>query len=304
MKNQAQSAKEENEMEYLATIHWWQWVGILLLIINGLIYLFLHFFKLKEDEQIKLNFLPFSFHLIILALSFILSPFDEFQKIHWIFYIIGIVFFSLSLFLTILMYGYEDNFNIITMVLLIACTSSIFNTMGLTPKLSKEQLAQKVALGFNKIEKDMKKISDLQNQISQKKSECLKLMGSYELEIDNLKSAILEQKQKYGLKTYQEAIQNQEIALNLSLIRQKQAYASTLGETIHNFEKGEVELRYLQEKANDNLRLMNVLSEKIADDLIKNIDDVLENHQPKDFNVNIDERTLKPTEKIWDEITK
>lgn len=158
----------------------------------------------------------------------------------------------------------------------------------------------------DKIRQRINDISELRTRLENKSKKIDNLRQDYKNGIRELQEEILLEKKKNNIMSFQAATKNQTIAFDLSLINTKTAYIQKIDEIQKQLLDGSKELLYVQRKAQDDLKILEVLDDKEKEELAESINKVITHYLPDagELVVEVDESALQPMEAVWSEIMK
>lgn len=150
----------------------------------------------------------------------------------------------------------------------------------------------------------LNEIRTLRKDIDQKKTQVVDLRVHFVNTLDLLKADINTIKETEGIKTYSQAMRNQRIKNNLSLMQSKMAYKERIQEIEDGLTAAHYDLLYIEEKTVDDLKMSTVLGKEDMDKIIKQIERVIIRYEPetKKLVINEADMKLKSTQSIWDSI--
>lgn len=158
----------------------------------------------------------------------------------------------------------------------------------------------------SEIENKIDDMKDLRSDLKRKNKKIVSLIEEYQSEVRKLEKEILSEKAENRISSYEQAIQNQIIAHNLSLISKKRAYIKKMDGMVPQIEMGINELIYLERDAKTDFKMIKVLGGKEAEDIMNKISGIVQKYLPHagKLVIEIDESRLESLEKIWYDITK
>lgn len=155
-----------------------------------------------------------------------------------------------------------------------------------------------------KLTEKLEKVAGLKRDIEKKRSEVNSLIADFVKGIDSLKTDINYRREAKGIRAFSQAVQDQQIKNNLSLMQRKLAYKERLQEIEDRLAAAHHDLEYMESKTNDDLKMSTVLSKEEMNRIVEQIESVLSKYAPETKELVINEADMKTrSEKnIWDSI--
>ena len=150
----------------------------------------------------------------------------------------------------------------------------------------------------------MAEISSLRNKIIQRQAQASKLIKQLSQTMVELKEEIKGEKRKLRITSCQEAIRNPRVDYNIKLIQKILVYISRLNEKIQYLDIASQELAFLYQQAEDDLKILETLSDMKIEKLMGQIDQIFGKYQSEANRLVIDSDgiVLSPPEEIWESI--
>lgn len=150
------------------------------------------------------------------------------------------------------------------------------------------------------LQKRFDELSDLNDKLVEKRTEVLNLHQKFVDEIEGLESEIMTIANSQVGITYQEALENSRIRYNLKLLQQKKAYIKKLAEFHSRLMYGSEEVLFLTRKTESDLDICKVMNEEEINNLIKQIDQAINNYLPyaDKLVINVDPSETETAENI------
>ncbi len=150
----------------------------------------------------------------------------------------------------------------------------------------------------------MAEISSLRDKIIQRQAQASKLIKQLSQTMVELKEEIKGEKRKLRITSCQEAIRNPRIDYNIKLIQKILVYISRLNEKIQYLDIASQELAFLYQQAEDDLKILETLSDMKIEKLMGQIDQIFGKYQSEANRLVIDSDgiVLSPPEEIWESI--
>ncbi|UCD77054.1 MAG: hypothetical protein JSW26_16680 [Desulfobacterales bacterium] len=147
----------------------------------------------------------------------------------------------------------------------------------------------------------LEEANDLRNQLLEKKEEIYKLNLYYRNGIAELEENIYQEAQKEGIKTFEQALTNKRIELNLRTIQRRLAYITELEKPAYWVDSGSEKLLFLIRKAQLDLELIDIADGIDMNRHKRHIEAAINQYRPSSDRLVIDlqEDKLTSLEKIW-----
>ncbi len=157
-----------------------------------------------------------------------------------------------------------------------------------------------------KLTEKLEKITDLRESIEKKRTEVVNLKAQFVDGIRSLKVGIDARREAENIKTYSQAMNDQQIKNSLSLMQSKIAYKERLQEIENKLTSAHYDLQYIENKTTDDLKMSRVLSKEEMNRIVGQIEQVITKYAPETKKLVINEADIKikSTENIWDLIEK
>jgi len=136
------------------------------------------------------------------------------------------------------------------------------------------------------------KLSDLTNKMAEISS------------LRDLKEEIKGEKRKLRITSCQEAIRNPRVDYNIKLIQKILVYISGLNEKVQYLDIANEELAFLYQQAEDDLKILETLSDIKIEKLMGHINQATHKYQSeaKGLSIDVNGIVLSPPEEIWNSI--
>ena len=156
------------------------------------------------------------------------------------------------------------------------------------------------------LQQKMADISLLKNQLTNQKSKVIDLREKLYSQKDELINEIFSETKRLRIKSFKSTHRSTRIRYNLELIRELEAYINSFNDKIRYYEIGSDKLSYLHNQADDELRIVQTLSDMKIDALFSQIELVLEQYMPEAHSIiiNPDDFVLESQEDIWVKLSK
>ena len=146
----------------------------------------------------------------------------------------------------------------------------------------------------------------LRNEVLEKNGEIYELNLHYLNGIAELEEEIFQEIKKADTPTYEAAMKNKRIELNLRTIQRRQAYIDELAKPAHWLNSGSEELFYLVRKAQLALQLTDIAGGIDLNRHTRHLNAAIQKYRPSPDKLAIDPQQSKvqPLEKIWQQISE
>ena len=150
----------------------------------------------------------------------------------------------------------------------------------------------------------MAEISSLRDKVIQRQAQASKLIKQLSQTMVDLKEEIKGEKRKLRITSCQEAIRNPRVDYNIKLIQKILVYISRLNEKIQYLDIASEELAFLYQQAEDDLKILETLSDMKIEKLMGQINQTTHKYQSEANRLVIDSDgiVLSPPEEIWGSI--
>jgi hypothetical protein len=168
------------------------------------------------------------------------------------------------------------------------------------PPVAAENLAEK-------LQRKLTELKDLHGKLTEKSRQISDLINEYESGIRTNSEEIRLERGSQHINSFQQAVGNQRIQLSLSSMQRRLAYVQKLQEISARVQSGCNEIGYLESQASDDLHMTTVLDTKESQDIMAKLIHVIEKYEPESGKLilgNIDQKSLKSMESIWNDIMK
>jgi len=147
----------------------------------------------------------------------------------------------------------------------------------------------------------LEEATDLRNQLLAKKEDIYKLNLYYRNGIAELEESVYQEAQKEGIKSFEQALKNKRIELNLRTIQRRRAYIGELEKPARWVESGSETLLYLIRKAQLDMELIDIAGGIDLNKHKRHISAAVNQYQPSAEKLTIDlqEDKLTSLETIW-----
>jgi hypothetical protein len=146
----------------------------------------------------------------------------------------------------------------------------------------------------------------LRNELLEKKEEISELDLYYQNGIAELEEEISQEIKKSGINSYEAAVKNTRIELNMRTIQRRQAYIKELAKPAFWLNSGSEELFYLVRNAQLNLQLTEIAGGIDLNKHMRHIDAAIHKYRLSPEKLAIDplKATVQPLEQIWQQVRK
>jgi hypothetical protein len=150
----------------------------------------------------------------------------------------------------------------------------------------------------------MAEISSLRDKIIQRQAQASKLIKQLSQTMVGLKEEIKREKRKLRATSCQVAIRNPRVDYNIKLIQKILVYTSRLREKAQYLDIASEELAFLYQQAEDDLKILETLSDMKIEKLMGQINQATLTYQSEAEGLSIDVNgiVLSPPEEIWNSI--
>jgi len=150
----------------------------------------------------------------------------------------------------------------------------------------------------------MAEISSLRDKVIQRHAQASKLIKQLSQTVVELKEEIKGEKRKLRTPSFQEAIRNPRIDYNIKLIQKILVYTSGLHEKVQFLNIAGEELAFLYRQAEDDLKILETLSDMKIEKLMRHINQTTHKYQSeaKGLSIDVNGIVLSPPEEIWESI--
>ncbi len=150
----------------------------------------------------------------------------------------------------------------------------------------------------------MAEISSLRDKVIQRQAQASKLIKQLSQTMVDLKEEIKGEKRKLRITSCQEAIRNPRVDYNIKLIQKILVYISRLNEKVQYLDIASEELAFLYQQAEDDLKILETLSDMKIEKLMGQINQTTHKYQSEANRLVIDSDgiVLSPPEEIWESI--
>jgi len=122
-------------------------------------------------------------------------------------------------------------------------------------------------------------IQTLQTRMDEIRSQAVALQGALQGKVDTYAKEIRKEQIDRGLKNYRQAIDVHRVRYNLKLVQQITAYLAAVSERVTYFEEGRVQVDFLYQQAQDDLKMVQTLSDMEITSFIDRMDQVLAKYE-------------------------
>jgi len=151
---------------------------------------------------------------------------------------------------------------------------------------------------------EMTVISSLRDKVIQRQAQASKLIKQLHQTMIELKAEIKGENKKLRTTACQEAIRNPRVGYNIKLIQKILMYISGLSEKLQYLDIASEELAFLYQQAEDDLKVLETISDMKIERLMSQINQTTQKYQPEANGLSIDITgiVLPPPEEIWNRI--
>jgi len=146
----------------------------------------------------------------------------------------------------------------------------------------------------------------LRKELLKKKDEIYELDLYYRNGIAELEDEIYQEIQKAGISSYNEAVNNKRIELNMRTIQRRQAYIKELTKPAYWLKSGSEELYYLVRKGQLDLELTEIAGGIDLNKHMRHISAAIQKYRPSPDKLAVDplQSKVQPLEKIWERVSQ
>ena len=146
----------------------------------------------------------------------------------------------------------------------------------------------------------------LRKELLKKKDEIYELDLYYRNGIAELEDEIYQEIQKAGISSYNEAVNNKRIELNMRTIQRRQAYIKELTKPAYWLKSGSEELYYLVRKGQLDLELTDIAGGIDLNKHVRHLSAAIQKYRPSPEKLAIDplQSKVQPLEKIWERVSQ
>lgn len=154
------------------------------------------------------------------------------------------------------------------------------------------------------LRRTMAEIALLNSQMTQRKAEAAGIRDALWTRLGKIKSEAWHEVREKGLKTEAEVLGNPRVRFDLMLMADIRAYTERYTQKIGYYRVACDRLSYLYQQADDDLKIINTLSDLKIDALISQSEKVLDSYLPDAQTIILEPGTLniEPPEKIWEDL--
>ena len=151
---------------------------------------------------------------------------------------------------------------------------------------------------------EMTVVSSLRDNVIQRQAQATKLIKQLRQTMIELKEEIRGENRKLRRTSCQEAIRNPRVGYNIKLIQKILVYISGLSEKVQYLDIASEELAFLYQQAEDDLKVLETLSDMKIERLMSQINQTTHKYQPETNRLSIDVNgiVLSPPEELWHSI--
>lgn len=122
-------------------------------------------------------------------------------------------------------------------------------------------------------------IQALQTRMDEIRGQAVALQGVLQGKVDAYSKEILKEQADRALQNYQQAIKVYRVRYNLKLVQQITAYLDAVSERIAFFEEGREQVDFLYQQAQDDLKMVQTLSDMEITGFIDRMDQILARYE-------------------------
>ena len=151
------------------------------------------------------------------------------------------------------------------------------------------------------LRRTMADIALLNGQMAQRKMDAAEIRDALLVRLDKIKTEVSRELQKKEIETEAEALSYPRLLYDLMLIAEIQAYIDRYKQKIGHYRLAYDRLSYLYQQADDDLKIINTLSDLKIDALIAQVDKILAGYLPdaQTLVIHPDNLTIEAPQKIW-----
>lgn len=152
------------------------------------------------------------------------------------------------------------------------------------------------------MDKKLEEVSRLREELLIKEGEVAELKHHYHFTIETVREKIFEEKNRLGIKTFDQAIQNKGIELQLNTIQRRLAYVQGLERPETWLDHGSEELLYTRRKFEIDRTISRVAGKPDLEGMIKECDAQMAKYRLSADKLSIQMNQTEPLKKIWRQI--
>lgn len=153
----------------------------------------------------------------------------------------------------------------------------------------------------NQLQRIMADLALLNNQLVQRKDDAADTRSKLSRRLDEIRREALREIRGANIRSEAEALSHPRIHYDLMLIAEMQAYIERYTGRINYYRIASDRLTYLYQQADDDLKIINTLSDIKIDALMAQVEKVLEDYLPDAQTIVVQPNTLvvKSPEAVW-----
>lgn len=167
-------------------------------------------------------------------------------------------------------------------------------------------LALAVNPRISNLQQKMGQISSLRQRISEKADQGIRLRQQFKEQMQVMAEEIKDEQERMGTGSYEKAIQCPRIDYDLRLLQQYDGYMSEIDRRLTYFQAVDVQLAYLFQQAEDDMKIIETLNDMDIASLMIRIDRVLVEYLPEAEKplIRAEHLRLPQHEDVWNAIVK
>lgn len=154
-----------------------------------------------------------------------------------------------------------------------------------------------------------RKIADiglLRQQLGDRQQQAEAVLSSLVVQQNELLAEVRLLQRSLNFKSYQQAMKNERAYYNIELLRTIMAYADEFTNKIRFYQSGQDKLTYLQQLADDDIKMIGALNDFEIDALTTQISLVINKYLGEAHIIQIDPEKIKPStpETVWETMVR
>jgi len=156
------------------------------------------------------------------------------------------------------------------------------------------------------LQQKMEQIASLRASIAEKAEQGKSIRQQFKEQMEAIAQEIKDEQEWMETKSYEEAIQCARIDYDLRLLQRYDGYLSEIDRRLNYYQTLDVQLAYLFQRAEDDMKIIETLNDMDIAALMIRIDRVLDEYLPEADKPLIRAKHLRlpPHEDVWNEIVK
>ncbi|MDY6986801.1 MAG: hypothetical protein SWQ30_01990 [Thermodesulfobacteriota bacterium] len=167
-------------------------------------------------------------------------------------------------------------------------------------------LALAVNPGISNLQQKMGQLSSLRARIAEKADQGTRIRQQFKEQMQAIAEEIEDEQERMGTGSYEKAIQCPRIDYDLRLLQQYDGYLFEIDRRLTYFQTVDVQLAYLLQQAEDDMKIIETLNDMDIAALMLRIDRVLDEYLPEAEKplIRAEHLRLPEHEGVWNEIVK